>query len=73
MTHISVMENKNTIPGLSDLLFVWNHIHERFRKLQEFNWKNNKSGPNSVDVNLTKEQTDEKDQEKGTSSSNILL
>jgi ankyrin repeat protein len=60
----SVMENKNTIPGLSDLLFVWNHIHERFRKLQEFNWTNNKSGVNSADANLTKEQTDEKDQEK---------
>ena len=53
------MENKNTIPVLADLLFVWNHIHERFRKLQEFNWKNSKT------EKLTKEQSDEKDQEKG--------
>ena len=28
----SVMENKNTVPDLDDLLFVWNHIHEvRFK------------------------------------------
>ena len=59
---ISVMENKNSIPGLGDLLFVWNHIHERFRRLQEFN----QSGDNDTDLN--KEQAEEKEQEKGTRS-----
>ena len=28
------MENVNAKPGMDDLLFVWNQVHEIFRRLQ---------------------------------------
>merc|ERR1712136_726118 len=54
----SVMESKNEPLNLDDLLFVWNHIHDRFRKLQAFNLNY------SPKPDLTKDQLDEKEQEK---------
>jgi len=53
----SVMENKNARPGIDDLLFVWNHIHERFRQLQQYR-------PPPPTKTLTKDQEEEKEQEK---------
>ena len=52
------MESKNEPLNLDDLLFVWNHIHDRFRKLQVFNLNY------SPKPDLTKDQLDEKEQEK---------
>ena len=54
------MENKNARPGIDDLLFVWNHIHERFRQLQQYR-------PPPPTKTLTKDQEEEKEQEKGNS------
>ena len=52
------MESKNEPLNLDDLLFVWNHIHDRFRKQQAFNLNY------SPKPDLTKDQLDEKEQEK---------
>ena len=53
------MENKNAKPGIEDLLFVWNHIHERFRRLQCYR---NTEQPKK---DLTPDQLEEREQEKG--------
>jgi len=53
----SVMENKHATAGIDDLLFVWNHIHERFRQLQLYK-------PEPPTKQLTPDQLEEKEQEK---------
>ena len=52
------MENKHATAGIDDLLFVWNHIHERFRQLQLYK-------PEPPKKELTPDQLEEKEQEKG--------
>ena len=56
--NFSVMENKHATAGIDDLLFVWNHIHERFRQLQLYK-------PEAPKKQLTPDQLEEKEQEKG--------